>query len=69
MRFGAAFFGWLTVVGRTVLLAALVAGTGSAIGFSSDTTGQDAANGITGMRYHRKIDNADCTLDQPRDLR
>lgn len=175
MKFGAAFFGWLTAVGLTVLLAALVAGTGSAIGFSTDTTVQDAANntkdvgiggavallvilliayfaggyvagrmarfdgakqgiavwlwavlvaiviavlgliagdrfvvlsqldalpsipvsthdatttaiialiavaattlvgailgGITGMRYHRKIDNADYTLDQPRDLR
>lgn len=175
MKFGAAFFGWLTAVGLTVLLAALVAGTGSAIGFSTDTTVRDAANntknvgiagavallvilliayfaggyvagrmarfdgarqgiavwlwavlvaiavavlgliagdrfdalsqldalpsipvsiddattkgvialitvaattltgailgGITGMRYHRKIDNADYTLDQPRDLR
>lgn len=175
MKFGAAFFGWLTAVGLTVLLAAMVAGTGSAIGFSTDTTVQDAAKntkdvgiagavallvilliayfaggyvagrmarfdgarqgiavwlwavlvaiviavlgliagdrfdvlsqlealpsipvssddatttaiialiavaattlvgailgGITGMRYHRKIDNADYTLDQPCDLR
>lgn len=44
MKFGAAFFGWLAAVGLTVLLAALVAGTGSAIGFSTDTTVQDAAN-------------------------
>lgn len=43
MKIGAAFFGWLTAVGTTVLLAALVAAAGSAIGFATDTTVEDAA--------------------------
>ncbi|WP_122261697.1 hypothetical protein [Ornithinimicrobium cerasi] len=43
MKVGAGFFGWLTAVGTTVLLAALVAAAGSAIGFATDTTVEDAA--------------------------
>lgn len=42
MKIGAAFFGWLTAVGTTVLLAALVAGVGGAIGFGSGTSADDA---------------------------
>ena len=37
MKFGAAFFGWLTAVGTTVLLVALVAGVGGAVGFANET--------------------------------
>ena len=34
MKFGSCFFGWLTASGSAVLLAALVAGVGAALGFS-----------------------------------
>lgn len=39
MKFGVAFFGWLTATGATVLLTALVAGAGAAVGLgaASDT--------------------------------
>lgn len=47
MKFGAAFFGWLTAVGTTVLLAALAAAIGSAVGFSTDTTADQAAADAT----------------------
>jgi hypothetical protein len=38
MKFGSAFFGWLTATGTAVLLTALVAGTGSALGLGSTAT-------------------------------
>lgn len=43
IKWGSAFFGWLTAVGTGVLLTALVAGTGTALGLAADTTAQEAA--------------------------
>jgi hypothetical protein len=47
MKFGSAFFGWLTATGTAVLLTALVAGAGAAIGLGSnvdpDQVADDAA--------------------------
>lgn len=40
MKFGSAFFGWLTATGTGVILTALVAATGAAIGISVDQNGQ-----------------------------
>lgn len=37
MKFGAAFFGWLTAVGTTVLLVAVIVGAGGVVGFATDT--------------------------------
>jgi hypothetical protein len=37
MQFGTAFFGWLTATGAAVLLTALVAGAGAAVGLGSET--------------------------------
>ncbi len=52
MKFGSDFFGWLTASGTAVLLVALVAGFGAAVGLSKGTglpTVQDAASvGIGG---------------------
>ncbi|MBP3042296.1 hypothetical protein KKR91_16065 [Arthrobacter jiangjiafuii] len=36
IKFGAAFFGWLTATGMVVLLSALAAAIGAAVGFSTD---------------------------------
>jgi hypothetical protein len=44
IKFGSAFFGWLTAVGMTVLLTALLAGAGAAIGLGSSTSTGEAAN-------------------------
>ena len=44
VKIGSAFFGWLTATGTTVLLAALLAAAGTAVGFASDTTPSDAAD-------------------------
>jgi len=41
MKFGSCFFGWLTASGTAVLLAALVTGIGTALGFSANV---DMAN-------------------------
>jgi hypothetical protein len=38
VKVGAAFFGWLTAMGMVVLLTALVAGTGTAIGLGANVT-------------------------------
>ncbi len=38
IKFGAAFFGWLTATGMAVLLTALLAAAGTAVGLGSDTT-------------------------------
>jgi hypothetical protein len=38
VKIGAAFFGWLTAMGMAVLLTALVAGTGTAIGLGAGVT-------------------------------
>lgn len=45
MKFGSAFFGWLTAVGMGLLLTSVVAAVGTAIGMSAD----DAAVSIRGL--------------------
>ncbi len=45
IKWGSAFFGWLAAVGTGVLLTALVAGTGTALGLATDTTAEDAVEG------------------------
>src|SRR5829696_5725184 len=48
MKFGSAFFGWLTAVGTAVLLTALLAAAGTAIGLaaSDSDTVQDATGAV-----------------------
>jgi hypothetical protein len=43
MKFGAAFFGWLTATGMAVLLTALVAAAGAAVGLGATGGSSDAA--------------------------
>jgi polyferredoxin len=43
-KFGSAFFGWLTATGTVVLLTALVAGAGAALGLGSGTTAEDVSD-------------------------
>ena len=52
IKIGSAFFGWLTATGMAVLLTALVAAAGTAVGLATDTdvneaVGQAAANSGT----------------------
>ena len=52
MRFGTAFFGWLTATGAAVLLTALVAGAGAAVGLGTQadpeqTTAATSENAAT----------------------
>lgn len=47
MKFGSAFFGWLTAMGLAVLLTALVAAIGGAVGLTSPQTAEDAADAAT----------------------
>jgi hypothetical protein len=42
-KFGSAFFGWLTATGTTVILTALVAGAGAALGLGSAGSSDEAA--------------------------
>ena len=44
VKFGSAFFGWLTAFGAVVLLTALVAAVGAAIGIETGTTPEEVAN-------------------------
>ncbi|WP_051476742.1 hypothetical protein [Arthrobacter sp. Br18] len=44
MKFGSAFFGWLTATGMAVLLTALLAAVGAAFGLSTNTNLGEAAN-------------------------
>jgi hypothetical protein len=44
MKFGSAFFGWLTAMGMTVLLTALVAAAGAAVGLGTSTDPQEATD-------------------------
>lgn len=44
MKFGAAFFGWLTATGMAVILTALVAAAGAAFGLSTNTNLNEATN-------------------------
>lgn len=43
-KFGSAFFGWVTAMGLTILLTALVAAIGGVIGVSSGTTPDEAVD-------------------------
>lgn len=43
MKFGSAFFGWLTAAGLGVLLTALVAAVGTALGLSAEDVGDGVA--------------------------
>ncbi|GAA1651519.1 hypothetical protein ACFQY4_19900 [Catellatospora bangladeshensis] len=49
MKFGSAFFGWLTAMGTAVLLTALLAAAGTAIGLAAADNGvvQDATTAVT----------------------
>lgn len=47
IKFGSAFFGWLTATGMAVLLTALVAAAGAAVGLSTGVDAQDAQNAAT----------------------
>src|SRR6187431_3027333 len=42
MKFGSAFFGWLTAIGTVVLLTAVVGAIGAALGIGTGTTAEDA---------------------------
>ncbi|WP_411700586.1 hypothetical protein [Conyzicola sp.] len=43
-KFGSAFFGWLTATGTVVILTALVAGAGAALGLGTETTRDDVTD-------------------------
>lgn len=45
MKFGSAFFGWLAATGMAVILTALVAGAGAALGLGTDTSAEEVAQG------------------------
>lgn len=47
-KFGSAFFGWLTAMGATVLLTALVSAIGAALGLGGDITADEAAEAAVG---------------------
>jgi hypothetical protein len=44
IKFGSAFFGWLTATGTAVLLTAALASTGTAVGLGSGTSGDEVAD-------------------------
>ncbi|GEA87964.1 hypothetical protein [Cellulomonas cellasea] len=44
IKFGSAFFGWLTATGTAVLLTSLVAAAGTAVGVANDTDVAEAAD-------------------------
>ncbi|MET4783679.1 hypothetical protein [Glaciihabitans sp. UYNi722] len=44
MKFGSAFFGWLTATGTAVILTAVLAATGTAIGLGTNVTSNNAAD-------------------------
>jgi len=44
MKFGSAFFGWLTAIGTVVLLTAVVSAIGAALGIGTGTTVEEAAD-------------------------
>ena len=47
VKVGSAFFGWLTATGTGVLLTAVVAAAGTAVGVATDTSTSEAANSRT----------------------
>lgn len=44
IKFGSAFFGWLTAIGLTVILSALAAAIGVGVGAANTSSANDAAN-------------------------
>ncbi len=44
IKFGSAFFGWLTAIGLTVILSAIAAAIGVGIGAANTSSANDAAN-------------------------
>ena len=44
IQIGSAFFGWLAATGMAVLLTALVAAAGTAVGLATNTDVNDAVN-------------------------
>lgn len=47
IKFGSAFFGWLTAIGLTVILSAIATAIGVGIGAANTSTADDAANQAT----------------------
>lgn len=47
IKFGSAFFGWLTATGMAVLLTALLTAAGTAVGLGTDTTVDQATSSAT----------------------
>jgi hypothetical protein len=47
IKVGSAFFGWLTATGMAVLLTALVAAAGTAVGLANNTDVNEAVNQVT----------------------
>ncbi|HEY8701449.1 MAG TPA: hypothetical protein VIM08_10915 [Arthrobacter sp.] len=47
IKVGSAFFGWLTATGMSVLLTALVAAAGTAVGLANNTNVNDAVRQVT----------------------
>lgn len=47
MKFGSAFFGWLSAIGLTVILSALAAAIGVGVGAANSSSANDAANQAT----------------------
>ena len=50
IKVGSAFFGWLTATGMAVLLTALVAAAGTAVGLANNTDVNEAVNHLTRAR-------------------
>ncbi len=47
IKWGSAFFGWLTATGTAVILTALLSGAGAAVGVATDTSATEAAGQAT----------------------
>lgn len=47
MKFGSAFFGWLTATGTAVILTAVLAATGTAVGLGSEVDPNEAAEAVS----------------------
>lgn len=46
VKWGSAFFGWLSAMGLAVILTGLVAGAGTALGLANDVSGSDVVNDV-----------------------
>jgi hypothetical protein len=51
IKWGSAFFGWLSAMGVAVLLTSLLVGAGTAIGIESGTTTEEAADAAEGIGW------------------